>query len=113
MLSQRFGQAALEDLCIRVVGNPPPAASWLPSRLRDQRFATEIGPEIEVVFQPGPGKFSGQAQCNVLVVTDATPTAAKLAKRAHIVVADCDLPAPHAQHRFGLHEFPDALNRLC
>ena len=43
--------------------------------------AADDPPELEIVFLPGPGKFSGQAQCNMLVVTDANASALRLAKQ--------------------------------
>ena len=49
----------------------------------------------------------------MLVVTDPNTAAAELAKQAHIVVADCDLQAPHAFYRFRLHELPEALKAVA
>jgi glycosyltransferase involved in cell wall biosynthesis len=106
-----LSKRTLQDLRVKVLGSPPltQMPQWLPSLARDGAGAPGANPEVEVVFQPGPGKFSGRAECNMLVVTDPTEAASKLARYAHVVVADYELPAPHAFYRFRLHELPNAL----
>lgn len=110
-----LAKRGLGDLHWRVVGNPPPRqiAHLLPSPMQIPASPRDAGPEVEVVFLPGPGSFSGQAECNLLVVTDPTPAAREMAKLAHVVVADCDLPAPQAFYRFRLHELPEALKAVA
>ncbi len=106
---------SVNDLRLRVIGNTSSAeiGRWLPSPVQERMSQPSVAPEIEIVFLPGPGKFSGQAECNLLVVTEPTPAALKLAKEAHVVVADCELPAPQAFYRFRLHEFPTALKMVA
>ena len=72
-----------------------------------------VEPEIEVVVLPGNGKFTGHAECNVLVVADDDPGAAQLAKQAHVLVADTDLPAPQAFYKFRLRDLPQALEAVA
>jgi hypothetical protein len=81
---------------------PPPSAA-----------AQKAPPEVEVVFSPGVAKFSGEAECNVLVALEDTPSARRLARRAHIVVAETELPAPHAHLKFRLRELENALKSVA
>ncbi len=65
--------------------------------------------EVEVLFLPGSGQFSGRAQCSILVVLDDSPRAARMARRAHFVVTDRpDLELP-AVPCFKMAEFSGAL----
>ncbi len=109
-----LAKRSLADLRLRVIGNPPPrqVMELLPS-LHNDAAATDDAPELEIVFLPGPGKFSGLAQCNMLVVSDANASAIRLAKQAHVVVADCELMAPQAFYRFRLHELSKALKSVA
>ena len=88
----------MNDLRLRVIGDTSSTeiGRWLPSSVQERMSQPSVAPEIEIVFLPGPGKFSGQAGCNLLVVTEPTPAASKLAKAAHVVVSDYELPAPQA-----------------
>lgn len=64
-------------------------------------------PEVEILFLPGNGRFSGRADCNILVVLEDSPSAARLARRAHLVVARRAYPGVPPSCRFG----PDQLDR--
>ncbi len=102
----------LADLRLRIVGNSEERISRL-TLPTVSNAAPDLDPEIEVVVLPGNGKFSGHAQCNVLVVADDDPGAVRLAKQAHVLVADNDLPAPQAFYKFRLHELPQALEAVA
>jgi hypothetical protein len=41
----------------------------------------EAAAEVEILFAPGEGRFTGSAQCNVLVVLDAAANLRRLAGR--------------------------------
>src|SRR5262249_14161034 len=62
---------SLDDLAIRVVGRP--ASPQLAQQLLHGRFASEpkSRAEVEILFLPGRGRFSGRADCNVLVALEA------------------------------------------
>src|SRR5262245_4454599 len=66
---------ALEDIRLHVVGNPPPATLARPLAVLQSTNdpAANEPPEVEILFQPSPERFSGKAQCNVLVVLDERP----------------------------------------
>jgi hypothetical protein len=104
----------VEDLHLRVVGCPPPTTlARLIRASSRQDEAQPSAPEVEIVFSPGAGKFSGLAQCNMLVALEDTSAARRLARRAHIVVADRDMPAPQAYLTFRLHELENVLKSVA
>ncbi len=70
-------------------------------------------PEVEVVFLPGRRKVQWPGRMQRVVVSDPTAVSTKLARKAHVVVADCDVPAPHAFYRFRLNELPVALKTVA
>jgi N-terminal domain of galactosyltransferase len=70
--------------------------------------------EIETLFLPGDGNFSGRAQCNVLVATAcARPTQNQL-RYAHLIIADeaSSWEAPVSTRRFKLADFGPALDSI-
>jgi glycosyltransferase involved in cell wall biosynthesis len=100
----------VEDLKMRVVGCPPPTTlARLIRAASPANDANKTPPELEIVFSPGAANFSGQAQCNVLVALDNTAASRRLARRAHIVVADQDMPAPQAHWKFRLRDLENVL----
>jgi glycosyltransferase involved in cell wall biosynthesis len=99
----------LDELRLHVLGDPPPDLAPLIPRPRLNARDAEGPPEMEVVFSPGPGAFSGKAECNLLVALSETPESRRLAEQAHVLVADVDLPAPLAHHKFRLSKLDDAL----
>ena len=100
----------LEDIRLRVVGAPPPAslAHLVPSELAVTPVV-ESRPEVEIVFSPGGGKFSGHAECNLLVVLNDSIDARRLSRKAHVLVTDDKVPAPHAHRVFALRDLNKAL----
>jgi len=103
---------SLDELRIGVVGRAEDRA--LADSLLDGRFfARQAQPEVEIVFSPGTGRFTRRAECRVLVVTRAAPAAERLARRAHIVVADKPLPRRPVGRQFPLGELDAALESIC
>jgi len=63
------------------------------------------GAEVEILFRPGDGEFSGRADCNVLVVFEETAGIRKLVREAHLVFADEDRRGVMAEDRLPLNQF--------
>jgi glycosyltransferase involved in cell wall biosynthesis len=99
----------LEDVRLRVVGEPPTALAHLIPQSGSAALPTESSPEIEVVFSPGSGEFSGKAECNLLVVLSDSSESRRLARQAHVLVSNDDLPIRRAHHTFSLNELREAL----
>jgi len=76
----------LEDLAIRIVGHtsrPQDVARLVEGRFHAQPIDT---PEVEILFLPGEGRFSGRAECNVLVALDSQNVPASLERAAHLKI---------------------------
>jgi hypothetical protein len=69
-------------------------------------------PEVEVLFLPGKGRFSGLADCNILVVHEHSPRTARLAAKAHFVVADVPIPGVPEECQFRLSGFARAFEAI-
>jgi hypothetical protein len=101
------------DLAIGVVGRPsePSIATTLleslPGPVLDSRDA-----EVEILFRPGDGQFSGLADCNVLVVTKETTGINRVAREAHLVFADHSCRGAAAEKRHPLREFGRLLGMI-
>lgn len=98
----------LDDLAVRVVGHASrahPLAELVRGRFARSRIAR---PEVEILVLPGDGRFSGQADCNVLVALEPEAARWRAARQAHLVIgpagAASDAPRPHP-----LEEFEQAL----
>jgi glycosyltransferase involved in cell wall biosynthesis len=102
----------LEDIRLRIVGDPPTALARLIPWSKLAVVSTDPSPEVEVVFSPGTGRFSGKAECNLLVALNDSLESRRLARQAHVLVADYDLVAPQAQHAFPLCELKEALSSI-
>jgi glycosyltransferase involved in cell wall biosynthesis len=77
---------SLDDLGIRVVGHaahPHPVAELVERRFGAKQIAR---PEVEIVLSPGEGRFTGRAECNVLVALDSAATRSALARHAHVTI---------------------------
>lgn len=116
----------LADLRVHVVGQPTEpqsVARWLAARLPQfarptaplprEAAGTEEAPEVEILFLPGSGKFSGRAQYNVLVALEDASPAARVARRAHLLIARRPLAIQGDQRQFGLDEFDRALDAVA
>jgi len=69
-------------------------------------------PEIELLFLPGNGRFSGRADCNVLIVLEDCPRARRVSKKAHLVLADTTYRHGPPGCSFKLAEFRYALSTI-
>ncbi len=101
---------AMEDLRARIVS--PADSVRTDDRLRPLRILQTCGsqrPEIEIVCAPAGERFTGDADYNVLVVLEANSRTAQLAKEAHLVVSDVDIPTFAADRRIPLSEMGAAL----
>ncbi len=112
------------DLAWRVVGRaakPQEVERWLAGRITPA-LANENGnhstqgavrPEVELLFLPGEGSFSGAADCNLLVALDDSPQLRQLASAAHVVVAPHTLPEASDVLQFRLDQWDQALNAVA
>ena len=99
----------IEDLTFRTVGRPVrpvQAVHVLGERLMNS--ATHSA-EVEIVILPGAGTFSGRADCNVLVVLEGCARAARLARAAHILLADREYPPIPRDRSFKLNRVDQVL----
>jgi GT2 family glycosyltransferase len=99
----------LEDVRLRVIGSLPTDLAHFMPAATSTSVSTDPTPEVEVLFSPGPGEFSGNAECNLLVVLRESSKSRRLARQAHVLVSDNDLPTPQAHHIFRLCDFRKAL----
>ena len=99
----------VEDIRLRVMGSPPPPTLRRLILANSTNGNHELPPEIEVVFHPGSGRFSGKAECNVLVALDDSPLPRHFARRVHVVVSDDDFRACRVPRTFRLCDLEDAL----
>jgi len=100
---------SLDDLAVQVVGSPDferEADRLLRGRFADKRAKR---PEVEILFLPGEGGFSGRADCNLLVALDAHAVDATAAREAHMIVTADDRSTPDDVLCFSLDKFEDAL----
>jgi glycosyltransferase involved in cell wall biosynthesis len=76
----------LDDLAIRVVGRPERrhTVAELVARRFDSRASSR--PEVEILLAPGHGRFSGRAECNVLLALEPEAARGPLARRAHLTI---------------------------
>ena len=82
---------ALDDLAIRVVGSPPRCiAAGDAVRPRPLRSSPTTQPEVEILVLPGKGRFSGRADCNVLVALDPAAATSPAARQAHLTIRPTD-----------------------
>lgn len=80
---------AEDDLIIRRAGEPESSPGWPPPLPAPFRLSPEASPaEVELLFLPGRGGFSGEADCNILVVQPGTAPRRRDLARAHIVVGE-------------------------
>jgi glycosyltransferase involved in cell wall biosynthesis len=95
----------LSDLSVRVVGRaarPYDVARLVGGRLRISEAAD---PEVEILFWPGQGRFSGRAECNVLVALEPVAARPRWARRADVTIGagwvdGPDRPAPLSAEQF-------------
>ncbi len=103
----------LDDISIRVVGQParPTAVEQL---VRDRFAATRMDtPEVEILFLPGSGRFTGRADCNILVALEAEAARSPLARHAHWTIALCDGRVTDPDASVALDQFEQALGMVA
>lgn len=99
----------IEDIAFRTVGQPvrPVQAVHV---LGERLMNSDTHPaEVEIVILPGVGTFSGRADCNVLVVLEECARAVRLARAAHILLADREYPPIPRARSFKLNRADQAL----
>jgi glycosyltransferase involved in cell wall biosynthesis len=104
---------SLNDLRWRVVGAPVAGTpDWLSAN--HAAAVPEADPaEVEILVAPGPGSFSGQADCNILVALQRSPTISRQARQAHLIVSDAAVPGIESRPIFRLHQLEDALKAVA
>jgi glycosyltransferase involved in cell wall biosynthesis len=102
----------LDEISIHVVGEP--ANPHLAEQLIQGRFKSTAAtrPEVEILFLPGRGRFSGQADCNVLVALEGDAARSHRARRAHLTIGAGEPPDPD-RRRFPLEQFDLALGNVA
>jgi hypothetical protein len=83
----------LSDLSIRVVGRasrPEAVARLIGGRLH---ATPSEQPELELLFLPGQGRFSGRAECNVVVALEPNAGDVSGPRGAHLTIA----PRPNGE----------------
>ncbi len=76
------------------------------------RFVADGPAEVEVLFTPGPGSFSGRAQCNILVAFDHSAESLLAAPEAHLVLSDEPLPGVTPGRQVRLSQWEAAMSYL-
>jgi glycosyltransferase involved in cell wall biosynthesis len=102
------------DLSIRLVdeGAESPSVQRL-IRQHLPRAGNAANPEVEILVVPGRGRFSGRADCNILVALEDGPQVARLAARADILVGDGTYPQVEPERQFRLEQLPQALKAVA
>ena len=109
-----------EEIGVSLTGKPeqPEEAEAL---LRSCRQNLSVGnrndsrhrSDIEALFLPGKGSFTGRADCTVLAVLEDCPRARRLARKADIVVADQVYRHASDKYSFKLNDFHGALSSIA
>lgn len=69
--------------------------------------------EVEIVVVPGPGRFSGRAEFNLLVQLDGSPPNPRLLDQANIVISAASIAGLNGKPRFPLADFSKALDAVA
>ena len=75
-------------------------------------FVADGPAEVEVLFTPGPGLFTGRSQSNILVALDHSAESLLAAPEAHLVLSDEPLPGVLPERQFRLSQWETAMNYL-
>jgi hypothetical protein len=79
----------LADLRVQLAGTPTcwdTVCRLLPAEWREVRPKSSAKPDVEILFSPGKGRFSGRADCRVLIVLEDSHRAAALRADAQVVI---------------------------
>lgn len=113
LTSCRWGlqKRELGDLKIRIVGEPLQIAT---AKLVLNKLPASncTAPDIEVVVSPGSGRFSGAAECNILVVTDPAQASSSLLRKAHVVIGKSQ-SVVHSQLAFNLGPVDEVIRKVA
>jgi len=104
----------LGDLAVRVVGHAQRQREvelMIADRILPQQAGTL--PEVELLFLPGKGQFSGTADCNVLVALENSAEVGRLARDAHMIIANQAVDAPQDILQFPLDQWDRALEAVA
>jgi glycosyltransferase involved in cell wall biosynthesis len=102
------------DLAVRIVGTPVQTERierMIAGRISPRNAADR--PEVELLFLPGDGKFSGRADCNVLVALENSAELSRLAAQAHLIVAPRKLEDAPDVLNFPLDHWEQALEAVA
>ncbi len=80
----------------RQVGQPSPSAAALSSELKR--------PEVEILFTPGEGDFSGQAEFRMLVAFDNATPSSRLLRQANLIVSNRKFASLNGKPQFSLSD---------
>jgi hypothetical protein len=110
---------AAADLKLRIAGAPARPdqveALWRQAGLpvaAAPAVACDDRAEVEILFLPGDGRFSGNAEFQVLVVLDDTPVPRRLLKSAQRIIANRKFDGVPADIQFPLADFARALDSI-
>jgi len=108
---------SIDDLRFSLSGRP--ADAELLRRFLGERYEqleqpgrNGCRPEIELLVVPGRGRFSGRADCNMLVVFQPVRYLRRLLRQAHVVLTNTPLPEQASPYLFGLDELDAALETV-
>jgi glycosyltransferase involved in cell wall biosynthesis len=102
-----------QDISFFAAG-PLPTSSVLGQIFPTSRphFVADGPAEVEVLFTPGPGLFTGRSQSNILVALDHSAESLLAAPEAHLVLSDEPLPGVLPERQFRLSQWEAAMNYL-
>jgi len=114
---------SLGEVSMRVVGRPKwsdrVASLWretglpLPQGLKQPNDANlNERPEVEILCLPGAGRFSGRADCQVLIVAEGAAPGRRLLAKANRIVADQKFPDVPDAIQFRLSDLGRALDSI-
>ena len=105
-----------DELVVRLVGRPDSTAAV--EEVAPQLANPPVGQErteVEVLFQPGQGSFSGDADCNILVMSEEGRGGSHQTQADMILAATLPLTGDDDQQPrvFRLDEFAEALAKVA
>jgi len=104
----------LHDIAVQIVGQsqrPRDVEQMIAGRIVPAQGNSR--PEVEVLFLPGEGRFSGTADCNVLVALENSLEVTRRAQEAHMVIANQTVAAAPEVLQFRLSEWDHALEAVA
>jgi GT2 family glycosyltransferase len=84
--AQGLVQRAFSDLRVQVIGQPERPLALEPALARCMAAPRAGQAEVEILFLPGRGRFSGRAECNLAVLLDAQAASSRAAQAADLVI---------------------------